>query len=128
MKKPVLVVLSLFWILVANAQTGSILERTKLALKSANSQQLGQLMGEKITLGFDGEAGSLAAREAEKRMDSFFKSHPVVDLSQLFQGQSKDGKQYFIGVLKTKGGDYRVSVYWVEAPKVQLLSIDFSKE
>lgn len=109
-------------------QSGTILERTKLALKSSNSQQLGQLMGEKIQLGFDGEANSIPAREAEKRIDAFFKSNPIVELSQLFQGQSKDGKQYFIGILKTKNGEFRVSVYWAETPKVQLLSFDFSKE
>lgn len=114
--------------LVSLGQSGTILERTKLALKSSNSQQLGQLMGEKIQLGFDGEANSISAREAEKRIDAFFKSNPIVELSQLFQGQSKDGKQYFIGILKTKKGDFRVSVYWTETPKVQLLSFDFSKE
>lgn len=113
---------------LAFAQPASTLERTKLALKTGNSQLLGQMMGEKIQLGFDGEAQSLAAKEGEKRIDAFFKSNPVSELSQLFQGQSKDGKQYFIGVIKTRTGSFRVSVYWVESPKAQMLSIDFSKE
>lgn len=113
---------------MAFAQPGNTLERTKLALKTGNSQLLGQMMGEKIQLGFDGEAQSMASKEGEKRIDAFFKSNPVSDLSQLFQGQSKDGKQYFIGVIKTKTGNFRVSVYWVESPIAQMLSLDFSKE
>lgn len=111
-----------------SAQSGTPLERTKLALKSGSTQQLSQMMGEKLQLGFEGEATSFLAANAEKRLATFFQTNPVSDLSQLFQGQSKDGKQYFIGVLKTKNGDFRVSVYWVESPKVVLLSLDFSKE
>lgn len=128
MKKIVCLLIVSVWIQGLVAQTGSVLERTKLALKSGNAQQLGQMMGEKIQLGFDGEATALGAKEGERKMDGFFKTNPTSDLSQLFQGQSKDGKQYFIGVLKTKNGNFRVSVYWVESPSVKLLSIDFSKE
>lgn len=123
----VLLIILLFSNLVFG-QSGNTLDRTKLALKGGNSQILGQMMGEKVQLGFDGEAQSLGPREAEAKMDAFFKKFQVVDLLQLFQGQSKDGKQYFIGVLKTKNGDFRVSVYWVDSPKTRLLSLDFSKE
>jgi len=85
-------------------------------------------MGDKLQFGFEGEAAMVSGKEAELRLKTFFAANPPKDLSSLFQGQSKDGRQYFIGILKSNGGDFRVSVYWSEHPKEQILSIDISKE
>jgi hypothetical protein len=119
----------LFWTnLLAHGQNDSFLERTKLALKSGNSQKLAELMAEKIQFGNDGEAETLKNTEAEKELNQFFKNHLPSDLTQLFEGKSKDGKKYFIGKLSTKSGNYRVSVYWKETPQPRLISIDISPE
>ena len=85
-------------------------------------------MGEKVQMGFEGESAMLSQKDAENKLTVFFKSNPPTDVSQLFQGQSKDGKQYFIGKLKSAGGEFRVSVYWSEMPKNQMISIDISRE
>jgi hypothetical protein len=106
----------------------SFLDRTKLALKTGNSQKILQMMGDKLQFGFEGEASMMGSKEAGAKLAAFFKVHPPSDLSSIFQGQSKDGRQYFIGTLKSASGDYRVSVYWAEQPREQILSIDFSKE
>jgi len=113
---------------VAFGQSSSVLERTKLALKSGNSQQMGQMMADKIQYGYEGEAKVMTTKEAVTQLAGFYKSNPVAELTQLFQGQSKDGKQYFIGLLKTRNGIFRCSVYWIESPKSQILSMDISKE
>ena len=118
----------LLLVVVAAGQPGSMLERTKLALKSGNSQQLGQMMADQIGFGFEGESTQQPSKEAVAQLHAFFRTNPVSDLAQLFQGQSKDGKQYFIGQLKAKSATYRVSVYWVEVPRNQILSIDITKE
>jgi len=109
-------------------QSQSFLEKTKLALKSGNSQKIIQMMGDKLQFGFEGEATMMTSKEAGNRLATFFKSNMPSDISSLFQGQSKDGRQYFIGILKTPAGEYRVSVYWTEAPKEQILTFDISKE
>jgi len=109
-------------------QSGNFLDRTKLALKSGNSQKLSQLMGEKVQIGFEGESAMLAQKDAENKLTIFFKTNPPTEVSQLFQGQSKDGKQYFIGKLKSVNGEFRVSVYWSETTNNQMISIDISKE
>lgn len=83
-------------------------------------------MAEKIQFGMDGEANTLKVSEAEKKLADFFKSHAPSDLSQLFEGKSKDGKKYFIGDLATKNGTFRISVYWNEAVQPKLISIDIS--
>jgi hypothetical protein len=124
--------LLLFYTLVltitSSAQTGSFLDRTKLALKSGSSQKLSQLMAEKVQMGFEGESAMLTQKDAENKLTNFFKSNIPTDISQLFQGQSKDGKQYFICKLKSSGGEFRVSVYWSETPRNQMISIDISRE
>jgi hypothetical protein len=127
--------MNFFWILVLvvsgwseAALKQSFLERTKLAFKTGNSQKILQMMGGKLQFGYEGESAMVSAQEAGARLTTFFKTNPPSDLQVLFQGQSKDGRQYFIGSLKTPGGNYRVSVYWAEAPKEQILSLDLSKE
>lgn len=85
-------------------------------------------MGDKLQFGFEGEATMLTSKEAGSRLTTFFKSNTPSDVSPLFQGQSKDGRQYFIGILKTSTGEYRVSVYWSVSPKEQILTLDISKE
>ena len=85
-------------------------------------------MGDKLQFGFEGEATMMSSKEAGNRLTAFFKSSLPSDVSPLFQGQSKDGRQYFIGILKTSSGEYRVSVYWSVAPKEQILTFDISKE
>ena len=110
------------------SQGNGILERTKLSLKLGNSQKLSQLMGEKIQLGFEGEAKMVSQKEAESKLSVFFKNNAPSELNQLFQGQSKDGKQYLICKLKTAGGDFRISIYWQEGTNSQIVSMDFSKE
>ena len=131
-KNYVKISLLLFFALVlkftATAQTGSFLERTKLALKSGNAQKLSQLMGEKVQMGFEGESAMLSHKEAKAKLVSFFRSNPPTDIVQLFQGQSKDGKQYFIGKLKSSGLEFRISVYWSETPKNEMISMDITRE
>lgn len=85
-------------------------------------------MGDKLQFGFEGEATMMTSKEAGNRLAAFFKSNVPSDVSPLFQGQSKDGRQYFIGILKTPSGEFRVSVYWTEAPKEQILTFDITKE
>ena len=113
---------------VAQAQTSTILERTKLALKAGNAKSLSAMFAPKVQIGFDGEADVISAAEAESKVDKFFKTQLPTQLEGLFQGLSKDGKQYFIGKLSTKTGSYRVSVYWTETPTTAIQSVDFSKE
>ncbi len=85
-------------------------------------------MAEKIQFGLDGEASTKKNTEAEKELQQFFKNHIPSDLTLLFEGQSKDGKKYYIGKLTTKNGTYRVSVFWNETPQPKLISIDISSE
>ena len=106
----------------------SMPEKAKLAFKSGDSQKILPLLAEKLQFSLEGEGAMITSREAAAKLSQFFKSNMPSDLSSLFQGQSKDGRQYFIGLLKTSGGDYRISVYWSALSKDQILSLDISRE
>lgn len=110
------------------AQSGSFLDRTKLALKAGNAKGLSVLFAPSVQLGFEGEANVVSLKEAEVQLNKFFKANFPTQLEPLFQGLGKDGKQYFIGKMSCKSASYRVSVYWVEVPTPAIQSVDFSKE
>lgn len=128
MKTGFLIVVLMTVLFPFDGKAQSFLEKTKLALKSGNSQKIIQMMGDKLQFGFEGEATMMTSKEAGNRLATFFKSNTPSDVSPLFQGQSKDGRQYFIGILRTPTGEYRVSVYWSVLPKEQILTFDISKE
>jgi len=128
MKIKLLIFLLIICSKTAICQSGTFLERAKLGLKSGNTQKLIQLIGEKVQFGMEGEGSMVSRKVAESKLNNFFQTSAPQEIAQLFQGQSKDGKQYFIGRLTTKKGDFRVSIYWTESPVNQMISIDISKE
>jgi hypothetical protein len=115
-------------LLVGQGHAQSMPEKAKLALKSGDSQKILPLLAEKLQFSLEGEGAMVSAKEASSKLSQFFKANSPSDLQVLFQGQSKDGRQYFIGLLKSTGGNYRISVYWSAQSKDQILSLDISKE
>jgi len=104
-------------------------ERTKLALKSGDSQKLGRICATKVEFGLEGDAQEVQGSEVAGKLAGFFRDNPPVDASVLFQGKSKDGRKYLICRLNTKnGGVFRFSFYWKEAAVEALEVIDISRE
>jgi|GEM_PF-4919601 hypothetical protein len=104
-------------------------ERTKLALKSGDSQKLSRFCAEKVEFGREGDAESMAALKAGDQLSLFFRENPPADASIHFQGKSKDGRKYMICRYKSKNGqNFRFSFYWKEKMPEMLESIDISKE
>lgn len=104
-------------------------ERTKLALKSGDSQKLGRICATKVEFGLEGDAKEILGSEVAGKLAVFFRDNPPVEASVLFQGKSKDGRKYLICRLNTKnGGVFRFSFYWKEAAVEALEVIDISRE
>jgi hypothetical protein len=104
-------------------------ERTKLALKSGDSQKLSRFCAEKVEFGKEGDAEAIAAGKAGEQLGLFFKENPPADVSIHFQGKSKDGRKYMICRYKSRNGRaFRFSFYWKEKVPEMLESIDISKE
>jgi hypothetical protein len=104
-------------------------ERTKLALKSGDSQKLSRFCAEKVEYGKEGDAQTLAVGKVSEQLGLFFKENPPSDASIHFQGKSKDGRKYMICRYKSKNGSaYRFSFFWQEKVPELLESIDISRE
>jgi hypothetical protein len=128
MKIKRLLFLSLFLPVLSFAQT-DFTERTKLALKSGDSQKLSRFCAEKVEFGKEGDAESMAVGKVSEELGQFFKENPPADASIHFQGKSKDGRKYLICRYKSKNGSgYRFSFYWKEKVPELLESIDISRE
>lgn len=119
---------TVLFLFVGQAFAQTMPEKAKLALKSGDSQKILPLLAEKLQFSLEGEGAMMSSKDATARLAQFFKGNVPSDLQVLFQGQSKDGRQYFIGLLKSSGGNYRISVYWSAQNKDQILSLDISKE
>ena len=104
-------------------------ERTKLALKSGDSQKLSRFCAEKVEYGKEGDAETMAVAKVGEELGQFFKENPPADASIHFQGKSKDGRKYMICRYKSKNGTgYRFSFFWKEKVPELLESIDISRE
>lgn len=104
-------------------------ERTKLALKSGDSQKLSRFCAEKVEYGEEGDAETIASVKVSERLEKFFRENPPSDASIHFQGKSKDGRKYMICRYKSRNGaGFRFSFYWKEKVPELLESIDISKE
>ena len=104
-------------------------ERTKLALKSGDSQKLSRFCAVKVEYGLEGDASALQAGMVGEKLAQFFRENPPSDASIHFQGKSKDGRKYMIcRYLSRNGTAYRFSFYWKEKVPELLESIDISRE
>ncbi len=83
-------------------------------------------MASEAELSFEGEGARVGPKDAGSILSRFFRDNPPADFTILYQGQSRDNRQYLVGSLKTRSGLYRVTVYWVVLPREEILSIDIS--
>lgn len=128
MKNKLILLLLPFFPLLSFAQS-DLPERTKLALKSGDSQKLSRFCAEKVEFGKEGDAEAMASAKAGEQLGLFFKENPPADASIHFQGKGKDGRKYMICRYKSKNGaGFRFSFYWKEKVPEMLESIDISRE
>lgn len=83
-------------------------------------------MASQPELSFDGEGSRVSRQDAGAILSRFFRENPPADFTLLYQGQSRDYRQFMVGTLKTRSASYRVTVYWIAQPREEILSIDFS--
>ncbi|MFN3404587.1 MAG: DUF4783 domain-containing protein [Cytophagaceae bacterium] len=106
-----LLALSCYFSGSALAQTGDVLESSKIAIKTANSKELSRYFNDIIELGFKGEEkASYSKTQAEFVLKDFFKKYSPVDFQFVHQGTSNHGMKYAIGKYNYSGGSFRVIV------------------
>ncbi len=80
-------------------------------MKTGNSRDLATHFIPNIDLTVKDNADVYSKAQAEQILRKFFNDHPPVDLVIEHSGVSKFGDKYFIGILRTRSGYFRVTFF-----------------
>ena len=101
------------------------------AMKTGNSRDLAAHFIPNIDLTVKDNADVYSKAQAEQILRKFFNDHPPVDMVIEHSGVSKFGDKYFIGILRTRNGYFRVTFFLKkmenEVMQVKQLRIESSK-
>ncbi len=100
------------------------------ALKSGNSKELAKTFIPNLDLTVKGAGDVYSKAQAEQILRKFFDEHPPVDMVIEHSGVSKFGDKYFIGILRSKNGYFRVTFFLKKTEdtfQVKQLRIENSK-
>lgn len=100
------------------------------AMKQGNSRELAAHFIPNIDLTVKDNSDVYSKAQAEQILRKFFNDHPPVDLVIEHSGVSKFGDQYFIGILRTRSGYFRVTFFLKRTEtehQVKQLRIESSK-
>jgi uncharacterized protein YycO len=100
------------------------------AMKTGNSKELVANFIPNIDLTVKGSADVYSKAQAEQILRKFFNDHQPVDMVIEHSGVSKFGDKYFIGILRTRNGYFRVTFFLKRSEdeyQVKQLRIENSK-
>ncbi len=86
-------------------------DKVVLAMKTGNSRDLAAHFIPNIDLTVKDNADVYSKAQAEQILRKFFNDHPPVDMVIEHSGVSKFGDKYFIGILRTRSGYFRVTFF-----------------
>lgn len=105
-------------------------DQVVLAMKTGNSKDLAAHFIANIDLTVKETADVYSKAQAEQILRKFFNDNPPVDLVIEHSGVSKFGDKYFIGILRTRTGYFRVTFFLKKTDadfQVKQLRIESSK-
>ena len=105
-------------------------DQVVLAMKTGNSRDLAAHFIANIDLTVKETSDVYSKAQAEQILRKFFNDHPPVDLVIEHSGVSKFGDKYFIGILRTRSGYFRVTFFLKKTDaefQVKQLRIETSK-
>lgn len=108
----------------------AVKDQVVLAMKTGNSKDLAAHFIPNIDLTVKDAADVYSKAQAEQILRKFFNDHPPVDLVIEHSGVSKFGDKYFIGILRTRSGYFRVTFFLKKTEtdfQVKQLRIENSK-
>lgn len=100
------------------------------AMRTGNATELAAQFIPNIDLTLKETSEVYSRSQAEQIIRKFFNDHPPVDLVIEHSGVSKFGDKYFIGILRTRNGYFRVTFFLKksgELMQVKQLRIEASK-
>ncbi|MBP6392668.1 MAG: DUF4783 domain-containing protein [Flavobacteriales bacterium] len=108
--KPIVPFLFLLLALPSLAQD-PVKDEVVAALRAGNSKELARHFIPNVDLTVAGTGDVYSKAQAEQILRRFFDENPPVDMVIEHKGASKFGDQYYIGILRTRTGYFRVTFF-----------------
>ena len=117
-----LLLLLAFLLPVAGASAQDVVrDRVLQAMRTGNSKELVNLFIPNIDLTVKETSDVYSKAQAEQILRKFFNDHQPVDMVIEHSGVSKFGDRYFIGILRTRNGFFRVTFFLKRTDDEQLV-------
>ncbi|MGV3765473.1 MAG: DUF4783 domain-containing protein [Chitinophagaceae bacterium] len=90
------------------------------AMKSGNAAQLSKFFDTYVDISLPAKSNSYSKSQAELVMKDFFTTNSVKSFEVKHKGEN-GGSQFCIGILQTKNGQYRATIFLKQKGEKQLL-------
>lgn len=114
-----LAVITLSLVLVSFRPSFS-LDEVAYAMRSGNAGQLGRFLDSRVDISLPEKSDSYSKSQAEMIIRDFFNTNGVQNFQIKHKGEN-GGSEYCIGVLQTRNGDYRTTLFMKQKGDKQLL-------
>jgi len=102
------------------ATAGMEMEDIVVALKSGNATNLSRYFDTRVDLTLPAKSDNYSRTQAEMILRDFFSNKGVRNFEIKYKGEN-NGSRYCVGMLKTKGGDYRTRLFMKNKGDKQVL-------
>ena len=122
--------LTSFLLALGLAAQDDVKDQVVQAMRTGNSKELAAHFIANIDLTVKETADVYSKAQAEQIVHKFFNDNPPIDLVIEHSGVSKVGDKYYIGILRTRTGYFRVTFFLKKAEvgfQVKQLRIESSK-
>jgi hypothetical protein len=96
------------------------LDEVAYAMRSGNSGQLSRYLDNRVDISLPDKSDTYSKSQAEMIIRDFFSTNGVQNFQIKRKGES-GGAEYCIGVLQTRNGDYRTTLFMKQKGDKQLL-------
>jgi hypothetical protein len=96
------------------------LDEVAFAMRSGNAGQLSRFLDNRVDISLPDKSDTYSKSQAEMIIRDFFSTNGVQNFQVKHKGQN-GGSEYCIGVLQTRNGDYRTSLFMKQKGDQQLL-------
>lgn len=90
------------------------------ALKTGNAQELSRYVDDNLEISLPDKSDNYSRSQAIMVLKDFFNNNAVIGFDVQFKGENGGG-QYCIGILKTRSGNYRTTVFMKKKDGKQLV-------
>jgi len=104
----------------AVAQKSTSMDPIVAAIKSGNASQLSKFFDAYVEVSLPEKSNSYSKSQAELVMKDFFSSNTVQNFEVKHRGEN-GGNQFCIGILQTKNGKFRTTIFLKQRGGKQLL-------